>query len=147
MLVELKIGKKKTFTNTTLAFMNQLYFTRNGIQSTTNNGDGLTSSSVENNHSTDNNKKSSIQTESLLPMEEDQVQLSTPTICLIGRACIECPICLDLLCEHVTLLCGHTFCEHCIKQFIASHTLSKYVYVLNFCESSITHRSGMMCKL
>ena len=38
---------------------------------------------------------------------------------------LNCPICLELICEPITLSCGHTYCEHCISQWIASHTLSK----------------------
>jgi hypothetical protein len=29
---------------------------------------------------------------------------------------LECPLCLDLLCEPITTLCGHTFCRTCLVQ-------------------------------
>eukprot|EP01084_Bolivina_argentea_P135280 238414_1 len=51
---------------------------------------------------------------------------SESAICpLLNERAFDCPVCLDLLCEPVTLSCGHTFCEHCVSRWIASHTSSR----------------------
>ncbi|KAJ0050033.1 hypothetical protein NL108_011856 [Boleophthalmus pectinirostris] len=33
---------------------------------------------------------------------------------------MECPLCLFLMCEPVTVSCGHTFCRRCVRSFLPS---------------------------
>lgn len=33
---------------------------------------------------------------------------------------LECPLCLFLMCEPVTMPCGHSFCRRCVKDFLPS---------------------------
>jgi len=38
---------------------------------------------------------------------------------VIDSDMIQCPICLSLLCEPISLVCGHTFCRPCLAQALA----------------------------
>ena len=33
---------------------------------------------------------------------------------------LECPLCLFLMCEPVTMACGHTFCRRCVGGYLPS---------------------------
>lgn len=33
---------------------------------------------------------------------------------------LECPLCLFLMCEPVTISCGHTFCRRCVGGYLPS---------------------------
>ena len=50
----------------------------------------------------------------------------------LNKQDFECPICYDLLCEPVTLLCGHTYCHHCILRWIVDRSNAKYVSLFDF---------------
>ena len=41
----------------------------------------------------------------------------------------QCPICFELLCEPVTLTCGHCYCYHCILRWILDQPNAKYVFL------------------
>ncbi len=50
------------------------------------------------------------------------VQISWYTVAILHHTLLECPICLQLLCDPLTTPCGHSFCRPCLLS-----TLSKNI--------------------
>jgi len=50
------------------------------------------------------------------PVQPAAIASITPTL----QSVLECPVCLCLICEPITLYCGHSFCRVCLK-----HSLEK----------------------
>jgi hypothetical protein len=43
-----------------------------------------------------------------------------------------CPLCLKLMYKCMTTICGHSFCERCIDEYMLVKSVSKSFYLIKF---------------
>lgn len=74
--------------------------------------------------------------ESDFEIHENHAQMLNPNISLAkGFKNLICPLCLNVIYKCTTTICGHSFCERCLDEYIILRKVSKihlktYVYRL-----------------
>ena len=60
-------------------------------------------------------------------MESSSAQIDSEQI----HSYLECPICMSIVCEPISIGCGHTFCRVCLVVSLKKHKKKCSIWLVN----------------